>query len=411
MKVEELKNIYKQVDLKEEEYEEILNYLKEENEGKHRKRNYGILVASVAVLVMVGALYNMAASLTPESRMRSGAGSEVQVATKEAIEVTEEGTEDVKEQKPTETASEMPKQESAEACWERITGEKPKDYYKMVMEKVGTPIEIGEIVPFAELGGFSEKDIIVSEGGDYDEAKEQSAILAVMDLDGDGTKEKIRVDVANQRSVISVNQTQCVTWDIFVSNLYAISLDGKRVFLVGEGDNDSCIYSKFCRYQENSLEDGEYILKDYGEIETAITSCTVNDDKIYGVGRELILATVELDMCWTPATGEDGMMKYTETGYFSCGKYYQKFGAFTLNKEITAYEDLELRKKIKLKPQGVRFIKADASMNYILVECKDGTKGWVEVEHQRNEYGYITHTLAETGEDAYKYFDGLSNAG
>ena len=231
-----------------------------------------------------------------------------------------------------------------------------------------------------------------------------------LDLDGDGQKEVLYLEsLGNSFTGNGWSQGGSITadfrirvndsfYDQYCSNadplLMAFSPDGKQILLAVYDDgpsNDPTTY--FFRYDKTSVQPA-------GQIPADLRNATIDDNGV-------ICCTFRTDMIETERAwgyyywnGTEILLREDEVYHFVDDSAWRaEYNVpLVLLKEITVFaERSENSTPITMKPQEVRNAATDGS-EWIFLEAKDGTAGWIRV---------VQFRFPSEGADVFELFEGL----
>lgn len=230
--------------------------------------------------------------------------------------------------------------------------------------------------------------------------------LTYMDLDNDGTAEKITLSPSESPDAVQyyhdddplayyhlqIGSAALEGYGYNVSNiLWALSLDGKNILLALYEDGPSADpYTHFFRYQNGKITE-------IGGFEDDIRLCDISPDGIITTAiRKEIVQTDWITVRWQ--IGQSGMLEEIPQDVydFRQGNWVQLFDELPLHPAIGANDTFTV------KPQNVRFLQTSADWNWIFLETEDGQQGWVHLDN---------FEVVELRKNVLDVFNGLYMAG
>lgn len=243
---------------------------------------------------------------------------------------------------------------------------------------------------------------------------------ALIDLNGDGEKEHLRFVLKETSS------SQYYKGDLYVNNaklknvsghkgnlgqgidadIYGISLGTEDIYLVtldSKGENGAATH--FYSYTKDTSQNN-YVLNNAGQLDTDIRHCQIKDKMITGTICNHIMGTTCINMQWSISSDASrSIVPTSPNGYFT---YVDNYTA-NLKEALPVAPELDHPDAIIImKPQQVRYTRISMDFNMVYLEAEDGTTGWVEVTHTKENS--IGHVVA-LQKDVFEIFDGLSSAG
>ncbi len=230
--------------------------------------------------------------------------------------------------------------------------------------------------------------------------------IAYLDLDGDGTAEKITLspsvspDAVRYRDEhdplsyyrLQIGSAALEGYGYNVANiLWGLSLDGQNILLALYEDGPSADpYTHFYQYQNGNITE-------IGGFETDIRLCEISSDGIITSAiRKEIVQTDWIIVRWQ--IGQNGLLEEIPQDVydFTSRNWVQLYDALPLHTTVGADDTFTIA------PQSVRFLQTSADWSWILLETKDGQQGWVHLDN---------FEVVELQKNVLDVFDGLYMAG
>lgn len=226
--------------------------------------------------------------------------------------------------------------------------------------------------------------------------------LAYLDLDSDGTAEKITLSPSVSPDAVQyyreddplayfhlqVGSAELEGFGDNVANiLWALSLDGQNILLALYEDGPSADpYTHFFQYQNGKITE-------IGGFEDDIRLCEISPDGIITSAiRKEIVQTDWITVRWQ--IGQDGALEEIPQDVydFRQGNWVQLYDELPLHPAVGSSDTFTV------KPQNVRFLQTSADWNWIFLETEDGQRSWVHLDN---------FEVVELRKNVVDVFDGL----
>ncbi len=201
-----------------------------------------------------------------------------------------------------------------------------------------------------------------------------------MDVDGDGKEDNITFESDYNNSLngednfkLTINGNQFVCEGNSIdSELMALSLDGKELFLITYDDGPSSDpLSTFYKFHEGTI-------KELGYIDDDIRDCKLKDNEIVGRFRCDLFQTQSAYGSWK-LNSEGKIERVVADEYNLC----KEQNTTTLIKNLSVHKEKKLSsEKSIITPQKIEFTKTDTK-NWTYVEGADGAGGWMYTNENR----------------------------
>ncbi len=230
--------------------------------------------------------------------------------------------------------------------------------------------------------------------------------IAYLDLDGDGTAEKITLSPSVSPDAVQyyrnddplayyhlqIGSAELEGFGDNVANiLWGLSLDGQNILLALYEDGPSADpYTHFYQYQNGKITE-------IGGFTCDIRLCEISSDGIITSAiRKEIVQTDWIIVRWQ--IGQNGLLEEIPQDVydFTSRNWVQLYDALPLHTAVGADDTFTIA------PQSVRFLQTSADWNWILLETKDGQQGWVHLDN---------FEVVELQKNVLDVFDGLYMAG